>query len=266
MTFAEMKKEFLKMMQGAARQHSRLRVFEDMLEMYALSISNAVDKSQWDRREARYLEVVKMYERKDLDEIIKAVAYIAPMLESNPSDVLGDLYMSMDFGNRAHGQFFTPYHLSKVMAGMTLQPEYIRDAIRANGFMTILEPACGAGGMCVAAASTLDDLDCRGHYHMQAIDISPVCVHMTYIQLSLLGIPAIVHLGNTLSMEMREVWYTPVHIFEGWSFKLRRATQAPLQMRRTKWPEDDEDTPEVPVVAQVQASAPVKKRKQKTLF
>jgi hypothetical protein len=45
--------------------------------------------------------------------------------------------------------------------------------------------------------------------------------HMAYVQLSLLGIPGIVVVGDTLRMESRAVWYTPAHIVGGWSRRLR---------------------------------------------
>lgn len=43
---------------------------------------------------------------------------------------------------------------------------------------------------------------------------------MTYLQLSILHISAIIILGNTLLMEERDLWYTPAHILGGWNYKL----------------------------------------------
>jgi hypothetical protein len=40
---------------------------------------------------------------------------------------------------------------------------------------------------------------------------------MTYIQLSLYGIPAIVRHGNSLTMQSWSQWLTPVYIMGGWS-------------------------------------------------
>ena len=57
---------------------------------------------------------------------------------------------------------------------------------------------------------------------MTAVDIDPRAVHMAYIQLALMHIPAVVVVGNSLSMEMREHWYTPAHILGGWTAKLVR--------------------------------------------
>jgi hypothetical protein len=61
-----------------------------------------------------------------------------------------------------------------------------------------------------------------------AVDVDEKAAHMAYIQLSLLGVPAIVIHGNTLSLQEWSHWYTPAHIFAGWSMKLRaRAIAAP---------------------------------------
>ena len=47
-------------------KHRPEQVFSDFVELAALSISNAVDRSQFDAREKRYLEVVKGYASEDL--------------------------------------------------------------------------------------------------------------------------------------------------------------------------------------------------------
>lgn len=39
------------------------------------------------------------------------------------------------------------------------------------------------------------------HMLVDAIDLSPLCFHITYLQLTLRGIPALVKHGNTLSGE-----------------------------------------------------------------
>ncbi|MFX5268103.1 hypothetical protein ABTD02_18645, partial [Acinetobacter baumannii] len=43
---------------------------------------------------------------------------------------------------------------------------------------------------------------------------------MGYIQFSLLHIPAHVIVGNSLSNEVREHWFTPAHILGGWGARL----------------------------------------------
>jgi hypothetical protein len=51
------------------------------------------------------------------------------------------------------------------------------------------------------------------------IDIDPKAADMAYIQLSLLGIPAEVITGNTLSMEFSRTRFTPVYYLNDWPEK-----------------------------------------------
>ena len=54
---------------------------------------------------------------------------------------------------------------------------------------------------------------------MEAVDLSDVCAYMTYLQLSLYGIPAIVYCGNTLTQEMRFKMETPSYFIQYWKFQ-----------------------------------------------
>lgn len=56
--------------------------------------------------------------------------------------------------------------------------------------------------------------------HACCIDIDARCAHMTYLQLSLLHIPAIVLHANSLSGEVWSRWYTPAHALGGWRQRL----------------------------------------------
>jgi len=51
-------------------------------------------------------------------------------------------------------------------------------------------------------------------------------VHMAYIQLSLLHIPALVVHGNSLSAETWSAWMTPAHVLGLWDIQLRRQEEA----------------------------------------
>ena len=51
--------------------------------------------------------------------------------------------------------------------------------------------------------------DPRQHLHVTAIDNDQVVAYICFIQLSILGIPAVVYVGDTLRMEMRQEMHTP---------------------------------------------------------
>lgn len=62
---------------------------------------------------------------------------------------------------------------------------------------------------------------------MEAIDIDETCFKMAYIQLSILGIPARVMLGDTLAWKFQKVLYTPLYFVNGFEYKLKHQQQEP---------------------------------------
>lgn len=144
----------------------------------------------------------------------------------NPSvgfnDYLGELYMRSETSNSKAGQFFTPYDVSKMCAEVSISEDVVKCGIEQDKILTLSEPACGAGGMVIAAA---DVLYYKYHFNIsrnllvECSDIDSRCVHMTYLQLGLAGIPAVIYRRNTLTMETWERWETPAYIMQYSRFK-----------------------------------------------
>ena len=218
-------KELAKILREVAERHTLWQVFSDFLAMAALSISNSMDKRQFDQREAEYMQIVGRYSKAEANLIAHGLAHVVMGLEEGPQDFLGSLFMSLELGNAWAGQFFTPYEVSLMMAKMQLDGDEPKRIISNRGFITVNDPCTGGGAMLIAAAHALLDegLNPFQHMHATAQDIDIKAVHMTYIQLSLLGVPAAVVHGNSLAVEQRSVWYTPAHFLGFWDNKLRRA-------------------------------------------
>lgn len=200
-------------------------LFSDCVEATAIAISNSVDRPQYAAREKRYLDIVGRYDRPVVDSFPKILAEIVNALETAPGDVLGAAFGELELLNAARGQFFTPYTVCQFMAQATLGTgEDAKALINRNGFVRALEPACGAGAMVIALAEAMraQGINYQRHLHVTAVDIDPRAVHMAYIQLSLLHVPAILIVGNSLSLEMRETWFTPAHVLGGWGQRLAR--------------------------------------------
>lgn len=219
----------------AGHRWSSHQIFADFVELAALSLSNAVDKAQFDGREARYLEIVKKYPREQIERFPHMLAHLTLALEDcvtlgELDDALGSVYMALELGNDHAGQFFTPYHLSRMMAMILIGDGA---EAREKGFIDVLEPACGAGGMVIAMADALRHagLNYQQHLHATCIDIDLRCVHMTYLQATLLHIPAVVLHGNSLTGEIWSRWFTPAHILGGWTAKLKeKRRREPVSM------------------------------------
>ncbi|CUJ61896.1 N-6 DNA methylase [Achromobacter xylosoxidans] len=222
-------KEIVGLLRQVAHTRGIDRVWSDWVEICAIALARA-DLAQQEVREQRYLQVIAQYERAELDKLVQAFAHLVMSYElrveaADFGDVLGSTFMMLDMGNAGAGQFFTPYEVSRLMGGMMMgDGQALADKADAHGFIRVLEPACGAGGMLIAAAHALHDagLNYQLCMHATAIDIDQRCVHMTFIQLALLHVPALVIHGNGLTGECREQWLTPAHILGGWNARLRR--------------------------------------------
>ena len=169
----------------------------------------APDRERADALEDRYLQIVGTYRDKDTIRAYPELLAIAWQAIGAGCEFLGSVATQMEALNARLGQFFTPWEVSLMLAKMTL--EDVADIIGRNGFVTIQEPASGAGGMVLAAAQALADqgFDPGLHMLVHATDLSPLCFHMTYLQLSLRGISAFVEHGNSLSLERFSAAWTP---------------------------------------------------------
>jgi hypothetical protein len=212
-----------------AYRHSAWQVFSDFVEMGATCFSNAADLVQREAREARYREIVKRYNPDEVRLFPEMLGTLVMGLEEEPEDILGRTYHELELHNKWAGQYFTPFPLCRAMAKMIVgDGTDIQEKIAERGFLTASEPACGSGAMVVALALELKErgVNYQQQLHVTAVDVDAKCVHMTYLQLSLLHIPAVVVHGNSLSLEEFGRWYTPAHIMNGWNYRLRRAAPA----------------------------------------
>ena len=216
--------ELKKSITALGYKHSIWQVFEDFVILSACSVSNAVDFLHREEREKVYLDTIKKYTKKEVEEFPKMFALLVEALEQElsvrgSSDVLGRLYHDLELHNKWRGQFFTPQSIADMMAEMSISDH---DAdIKQRGYITVCEPCCGSGVMILGIAKAL----LKSHYSpsqnlvVTAVDLDLKCTCMAYIQLSLYGIPAVIEHADTLACKVFSRWYTPVYILDGWLFR-----------------------------------------------
>jgi hypothetical protein len=222
-------KTFIKCFEAFGPKHNRCQVIADFALFGTAALHNAVAFSR--ELEDDYLRAAKRYDRDELNRHAELLATVVKGLEACGEDFLGQVFMALELGNDRAGQFFTPWHVSKMMAQIShgeALPHLTEE------FVTLSEPACGAGGMILAFAEVMRE---AGHnpqrqLWVQAWDIDPLPARLCYIQLALLHIPGEIVIGDTLRYEAREVLRTPAHYLDFWDDKLRRrytseSTEAP---------------------------------------
>ena len=223
--------EFMKDFDRLCGSRTRWQVWSDWVHLAAYSISNTVDEIHAKEREKSYLKIASGYSKSELELVSHLLGYTVEALELNPDqDFLGELYMNLDLGNSHAGQFFTPYCVSKMMAMMNFNSEGLNIPSNRN-YATVCDPTVGGGGMLVAFANA-----CKAHkiyYHTDIMfigqDIDHTVACMAYIQISLLGCPGYIVVGNSLTepttgdpifapME-RETFITPFYCSEIWTWR-----------------------------------------------
>ena len=200
-------------------------VLADFAECWASFFLAAVDIGRREELLARSIELRKKYGKKHEGLFKTMLVELEEALTLEPSDVMGQVFMQIGSPNQARGQVFTPDSLCELMASVQIgDGTNLREIIEEKGFFTVQEPACGSGATIIALAKQMQEigLDYQKHVHATAIDIDIRAVHMTYMQLTLLGIPAMVIHGNTLALSLWSQWPTFSHVVELFGLKLRR--------------------------------------------
>lgn len=219
---------FIKLYRELTYRWTPWEVWQDFVTIYACAISNAVDKSHFDEREAMYLKRIQKYNKKEQELFPRLAAEVVLALEKNPEqDFLGKIFMELNLSNDSGGQFFTPYNVCRMMAEMTVGDVVAH--VEKHGYITINDPACGAGATLIAAvhaaAKPLSEagFNWQNHVLVTAQDIDYTVALMCYIQLSLLGAAAYIKIGNTFTEPMdstdtlENYWFTPMYFSGVWS-------------------------------------------------
>lgn len=243
-------------------------VISDFFEISAISVRNNVDYGkERDSYEQRYFALIKKYKKEDLSVFIEALGVFMGWIQKAMDgavpfrDFAGEIYMDSGTSSGKAGQFFTPYHVSHLMAECNFDKDKLKAEIAADPdhVVTIYEPTCGAGGLIVAAIDVLKDagINYAWNAFVDCGDIDARCVHMTYLTLSLLGVPAVVRRGDALALEYSETWYTPAYIFAWPHFKSRlrggKYPATPTVQEVQKAPQEQQTAPEsVPVPVPVE--------------
>ena len=214
--------DIIKRINASVYRFDKHQLISDVFECGAITISNMVDLMNKEEREKRYLQVIKKYQKEEQTLIAEIFAMIFALLSSvvydngRFYDNLGELFMRCNQGSSSAGQYFTPFQVSAMMARMIIGDE-ILEKTQNDGVLTLNDSCCGGGGMMMAALDVL-----KNKYHINytrncfvlCSDIDLRCVHMTYLQLALAGVPAIVKHQNSLTGETWSIWKTPAFIFQ----------------------------------------------------
>lgn len=201
-------KEFVRALESLSRTRHRWDAFRDWTEMAACTFYNNLFHDP--KIEVEYLACANRYNSDELRTMGEMLGMVISALSAGPRDFMGEVFSGSLLMNEHHGQFFTPYTLSLMIAKMAIT----EDNLPRGKIITISEPSCGAGGMVIAAAEVMAELGINyaADVYFEARDLDPICVHMAYIQMTALGIAGEVICGNTLTLETSWKWPTAAYM------------------------------------------------------
>ena len=230
----ESQKHIIRLLEGLSGRYSRWEIWQDFIIMSAISLANTINGPYREEREKAYLTRAGKYSKQELDVFVEMFAEVVMDMERDPDqDFLGEMFMALDMGNEWKGQFFTPYNVCRMTAAITYGPD-MQDRIDRDGWISVSDPACGAGALPIAIAN-----ECRRkgiNYQTSVLftaqDVDFLAGYMCYVQLSLMGCPGYVVIDDTIAhpptcYDKRgllpqggsNVWYTPMYFRDVWHYR-----------------------------------------------
>ena len=197
-------------------------VFRDFVCMAAIAISNRFDPVLYEEREKLYLETRDRYPQKEQELFPHMFREVEQALERERvkgqfRDILGLVLTALSLTSKYSGQFVSCASISDVVARIAGLPPINPE----KGYIHLNEPTCGGGSLIYAAIKEMQRQG--GDYNRElcvtASDKDLRCVHMTFIQMSLYGIPGVVIHADVLTVEQWSRWYTQVYLLDDWVWR-----------------------------------------------
>lgn len=197
----------------------RSEVFRDFVTLTASELD--LVRIHTPESRARCSQITARYRAADIDRMHTLFALLVQALSEAHQDFLGSVYMALELGADEMGQYFTPHHVSSLLAQLAAGD--LLAQLKSCPYISLQEPTSGAGGMVIAFAEIMlqAGLNPATQLQVSTLDIDPLAADMTFVQLSLLGIPAIVNTGNTLTLQMNLTRHTPVWFFNDWPERIQ---------------------------------------------
>jgi len=215
------RQKFMDVFKILTRSRRNWEVWSDFVHLTACTISNVLDISHCDEREEWYMQIISRYTKEESVLFADLMGITVLALEENPrQDFLGQIHQAeLELGNAAAGSFYSPYNVGQLMS--ELSGEDMFSKIMKEEYVMVNDCCCGAGCLLLAFANTVRDkgINYQERVFFIAQDIDSTAAMSCYIQMSLLGCPGYVIVGNTLSNQAprpENIWYTPFYFHNIW--------------------------------------------------
>ena len=197
-------------------------VFRDFIVLSALQISALTDPVH-PKRTKLLGKLLESYEKAEQDALFHTFHKLVQTITQNTEtgiyqDLFNVPYMECCTVKHSLKQDFSPSGVGNLIGQLVFEghPE-----LQPEGYMTLNDPTCGSGTLLLEAVGRFASKGFNPSEQLviQASDVDAYCAQMTYIQLSLYGIPAVVIQGEVIAMEEYDRWYTPAYLWGKWVWR-----------------------------------------------
>ena len=202
---------------------SRPQTLSDFLAYCALLLSIRTDPVHTEQRSKSLERLKANYKKDEWEAFYQGLVDLCRTFVSNIQvgryeDLFAGPFTQVRATSQALKQDFTPVDVGKLIGAISVSSNI---SLPEKGFFSLGDHACGSGTLLLAGAQRIADTGYNPAEQLviQAADLDARCVHMTYLHLSLYGIPAVVVHGNTITLNEYDRWYTPVYLWRKWIWR-----------------------------------------------
>ena len=198
----------VKKIQNLDHKYNYDEIFFDWVRCMFYTYANTCNKVGYSDREEKFKRIVDKHGKEVIEVFLECHAELVMLFEKEIDDYLGKIYHELGIHNKMKGQFFTPFHLSKLMAEIRVN-ELIKE-LNSKKRIKIIDAASGSGCLMLGILAVLKEkgINYQKRIFINCSDLDENAIQMAYIQLSLAGAAAKCENKNALTGEMFGSWFT----------------------------------------------------------
>ena len=185
------------------RSNDVWEIYNDFLILSAENFRKLLDK---DFKSTH--KIYTKYNDTEINLFNEMLIILDGLLQNDKKDHLGDLLMELEMANKLNGQFFSPFDISLISSMVGITKDDVDKKIKEKGYITLHEMSVGGGAIVIAVAKLLIEwgYDPKENLLVICNDIDKKAIYMSYIQFTLLDIPAVILDMDTLTQEIKDAW------------------------------------------------------------
>lgn len=198
----------VKKIQSTDQKYNYDEIFFDWIKAMFYAYANSCNRDGYEDREKEFDRLVEKHGPKTMQIFYECQAELVMLFEEKGiDDYLGKIHHLLGVHNKMKGQFFTPFHLAKMMA-----ETQVSGVIKKleEGKIKITDQACGSACLILGMLAVLKEKGINYQKNVMIVcsDLDENAIQMAYIQLSLSGAAAKCENKNALTGEMFGSWFT----------------------------------------------------------